>query len=166
MRKRGRRVCLILTISRPFRRRSFLSLCLDVMVSREVATDGSSVHQGVVRELAPHLWDTKRGKDAPFVAAERRCSRSVRSGTCHPVVCELFHRLPWGMMKSCSFLATALWRSDARLLFPTLFCDGVSCGSQRGTAGGENGRCRYPELRLIGIPGADMNACFDVYFDV
>jgi hypothetical protein len=69
-------------------------------------------------------------------------------------------------MKSCSFLATALWRSDARLLFPTLFCDGVSFGSQSGMAGGENGRCRCPELRLIGIPGADMNACFDVRFDV
>jgi len=80
--------------------------------------------------------------------------------------CELFHRLPWGMMKSCSFLATALWRSDARLLFPALFHDGVLSGSQGGLAGGENGRCRCPELRFIGIPGADMNACFDVYFDV
>lgn|GEM_PF-6017752 len=148
MRKRGRRVCLILTISRPLRRSSFFSLCLDVMMSREVLTDDASVHRGVARGLSPPLSDTKRGREAPFVAAERRYSRSVRSGTCHPVVCELFHRLPWGMMKSCSFLATALWRSNARLLFPALFHDGVLSGSQGGLASGENGR--WP---LSGTPG-------------
>jgi hypothetical protein len=109
VRKRERRVCLILTISRPFRRRSFFSLCFDVMVSRkeEFAT-GSSVYQGVVRELPPRRWNAKRGKDAPFVAAERRCFRPVRAGTCHPVVCELFHRFPWGMMKSRFSLVVAL----------------------------------------------------------
>lgn len=149
MRKRGRRVCSILTISRPLRRSSFFSLCLDVMASREVSTDDASVHRGVARGLSsPHLWNTKRERDAPFVAAERRCSRPVSSGTCRPGACELFHGLPWGMMKSCSFLAAALWRSDARLLFAALFHDGVLSGSQGGLAGGENGR--WP---LSGTPG-------------